>query len=235
MKMISGMYWEKGGRMSNQDSVLLQQVMTDRGRVLLAAVSDGIGGLQEGEIAGGYILESVLNTFYENFLLLLYKKKRKRFLKKCMLRCFYEINQNINQYAKAKAIRLGATVSLLIIWKRRYMTVHLGDSRIYLCNEKAVKQLTTDHASTKGLTKCLGSFGYQEPEIKWGHIRGKKGFLLCTDGFYRRMDYHTLKNVLAPGEITEELQIRRRLRTLGESVLKKGEQDNCSALYIKVG
>ena len=48
MKIISGVYWDQGEREFNQDSLALQQVMTNRGRVLLAAVSDGIGGLKEG-------------------------------------------------------------------------------------------------------------------------------------------------------------------------------------------
>ena len=40
--------------------------------------------------------------------------------------------------------------------------------------------------------------------------------------------------VLSPSEIKEELQAERRLKSLGEAVLKKGEADNCSAVYVKV-
>lgn len=55
MKYLSGFYWERGRSKANQDSIVLQQVVTDYGRILLAAVSDGIGGLSEGENASGYI------------------------------------------------------------------------------------------------------------------------------------------------------------------------------------
>ena len=48
---MSEVYWEQGGRSVNQDSLTLQQAFTRRGRVMLAVVSDGIGGLMEGENA----------------------------------------------------------------------------------------------------------------------------------------------------------------------------------------
>lgn len=234
MKIISGTYWEKGGRLSNQDSITLQQVMTGRGRVLLAVVSDGIGGLKAGEIASGYIVESIVRIFYNQLLQLIYKRKGKLSLKKCMLRCFYRINRELNRYAKDREIRLGATVSLLLIWKRRYMLLHLGDSRIYLCKRQRLKQMTQDHASGKGLLKCLGSFGFQYPDIRFGHVMGECGFLLCTDGFYKKMDEKKAGEALSPRDIQEELQISRRLQALGECVLQAGEQDNCSAVYVKV-
>ena len=234
MKIISGVYWEKGKRASNQDSVMLQQVMTSRGRVLLAAVSDGIGGLSEGETASGYILEKLSSFFYDQVVRLVGRQKGVAPLKRCMLRCFYQINQDLNAYAKVKEIRLGATVSVLLVWKRRYMIVHLGDSRIYQCGSKGLKVLTRDHSESRGLLKCLGSFGFQYPDMYCGRVWGEKGFLLCTDGFFRRMSEREAGEVLSPSEIKEELQAERRLKSLGEAVLKKGEADNCSAVYVKV-
>ena len=52
---MSGVYWDRGRRCVNQDSLTLQQALTRRGRMVLAAVSDGIGGLSEGENASGFI------------------------------------------------------------------------------------------------------------------------------------------------------------------------------------
>ncbi len=45
MRYLTNVYWNRGREAEkNQDSVLLQQVLTGRGRVLLAAVCDGMGG-----------------------------------------------------------------------------------------------------------------------------------------------------------------------------------------------
>lgn len=234
MKILSGVYWNKGKRTQNQDSVTLQQVVTGRGRIVLAAVSDGIGGLAEGETASGYITEKIVRTFYEQILLLFEQKKGKNAFKRCMLRSFYEINQELNRYAEEREIRLGATVSFLLMGKGRYMIFHLGDSRIYQCRGKKLKQLTEDHAQGGGLLKCLGSFGFQYPDIRMGRIRRHTGFLLCTDGFFKRMNGEEAGEVLSPKEIREEMQIEKRLQELGRRMLRRGETDNASAIYIQI-
>lgn len=234
MKILSGVYWDKGKRAQNQDSVTLQQVVTKRGRIVLAAVSDGIGGLTEGETASGYIMEKIVRTFYEQILSLFERKKGKNAFRRCMLRCFYELNQELNRYAAERELRLGATVSLLLIGKGRYMIFHLGDSRVYQCRGKTLKKLTEDHSQSCGLLKCLGSFGFQYPQIRMGRIRRHTGFLLCTDGFYRRMSREEAGEALSPKEIGEEQQVEKRLQELGRRVLRRGEQDNASAIYIQV-
>lgn len=53
--MISGVYWDQGAGRINQDSVALQQVMTYKGRVMMAVVSDGIGGLKEEKLQAGIL------------------------------------------------------------------------------------------------------------------------------------------------------------------------------------
>ena len=230
MKIMSGVYWDRGRRCVNQDSLTLQQALTRRGRMVLAAVSDGIGGLSEGENASGFITEKLAEHFYGQLAEQACRKKGKRFLKKSVLRCFYEMNEELRRYGRGKEISLGATVSLLFLWGKRYMIFHLGDSRIYLYNRKGVSLLTGDHGGAGGITKCMGSFPFQYPDIHFGRIYGRSGFLLCTDGFYRTLDRESLKALL-PKDISGEEQLERRLRTLGAAAEKRGEQDNLSAVY----
>lgn len=238
MRIFSGVYWDKGGRTVNQDSISLQQVMTDKGRLMMAVVSDGIGGLAEGEIASGYITERLTEDFYERILPLIGRGKGWKALKRCLLRCLYDINEGLKNYGKGKAIELGATVSLLLIWKRRYLHMHLGDSRIYLhCGRgfgrRRIRLLTKDHCVKGGINRCIGSFPFCCPDIGEGRLYGRKGFLLCTDGFYRKMDGEAV-GALEPDEIENEEQIYRRLKEIAGACLKKGEQDNLSAVYAVV-
>lgn len=235
MKIISGMYWDKGGRELNQDSAAFLQVMTGRGRVALAVVSDGIGGLAEGEIASGFITERLIETFYGQAVFLPGRRKEKRLLTKSFLRCFSDINRELTGYGEGRGIRLGATVSFLFLWKRYYLIFHLGDSRIYLLHRGNLRQLTKDHtAGKKGVTKCLGSFPFQYPDICSGRISGKSGFLLCTDGFYRNLESRFFQ-ALAPEDIAGEAQIEKRLREVALAVKRKGENDNLSAVYVIAG
>lgn len=234
MKMLSGAYWDKGKRDGNQDSLLLEQVYTKKGRVVLAAVSDGIGGLSEGETASGFILEKLLRNFYDQLLLMITGNRGCRCLKRSILRCFFETNRMLNQYAKSKDFSLGATVSVLLIFGRRYLIAHLGDSRIYLLQRNGkIRQMTRDHvAGRNAVTKCMGSFSYQSPDIATGKIKGKTGFLLCTDGFYHCLRADMLGELLNPEEIQREEQIEKRLKEMAGYDLRQGEQDNMSALYL---
>lgn len=232
LKMISGVYWDRGKRAVNQDSLMLQQVMTNRGRAALAAVSDGIGGLEEGELASGYITEKLVENFYHQMIPLVGRGKGKRAIERSLMRCFYEINDGLRRYGRGKEIKLGATISLIFIWKRNYVIFHLGDSRIYQCGKEKVKCLTRDDSDgRRGLTRCMGSFPFQEPQICFGRVRRKHGFLLCTDGFYRTVE-EELGGVLAAEEIGSGEQAEKRLRELAMAALKRGEKDNMSAVYL---
>lgn len=234
MRIISGIYWDKGMRSKNQDSLFLEQVFTNKGRVLIAAVSDGIGGLEEGETASGFILEKLLENFYHQMVVLIGRGKGKKALKRSLLRCFFETNQMLNQYAGSRDFKLGATVSVLLIWKKNYLAAHLGDSRIYQFKEgNRILQLTKDHSDGKNaLTRCMGSFAYQSPDIYSGKIKKKSGFLLCSDGFYHCPDKQMLGELLGTEEVKDEEQIEKRLKELAGYDMKRGEQDNISALYI---
>lgn len=232
MRIISGVYWDQGGRASNQDSLTLQQVLTRRGRVAMAAVSDGIGGLSEGEIASGYITERLTENFYGQMVSLVGRRKSKKAVKNSLLRCFCDIHEELKRYAQGKEISLGATVSLLFIWKKQYVIFHLGDSRIYLYHRGKVKLLTKDHSDGgHGVTKCMGSFPFRYPDIQFGSIHGRSGFLLCTDGFYRTIDEKT-RQILLPEDIDSDRQAERRLKEMARAAKKKGESDNLSAVYL---
>lgn len=235
LRYISGFYWDRGRRKVNQDSLILQQVVTGHGKALLAVVSDGIGGLAEGENASGYICEKLIDHFYRQLIPLMGKWKKRKLFERCFLRCFYEIKQSLTRYGEEREITLGATVSLLFLWKRRYLVFHLGDSRIYFFRRNRREILTSDHSDGKnGLTKCLGSVPFQKPDIRFGRIYGKCGFLLCSDGFYRKQGTDTF-GLLHPEEIGREEQIDKRLGEMARFALERGEKDNMSAVYIKVG
>ena len=154
MKVISGVYWDKGKRDANQDSLILEQVLTKKGRVVLAAVCDGIGGLKEGEVASGFIAERLREVFYDELIGLAVKGKSRKKIEKCFLRCCFEINDALQCYGEGKRVLLGATMSVLLLWKGHYMTVHLGDSRIFCLAGK--KSESSDFASK--ITCALSCF-----------------------------------------------------------------------------
>lgn len=256
MKYLTSVYWERGRSADiNQDSLVLLQVLTAKGRVLLAAVCDGMGGLAQGEYASGYVTGRLQEWFYESLLRAIRKKKPYWVIRRSLERLVYHMQEQLSQHGRRENVRLGTTMTVLVLWEKTYLLWHLGDSRAYRLrgggisadmrhglvvgrNSKeatGIERMTTDHVKGRNrLTKCVGSFGYERPEFKMGVLRSGQAVLLCSDGFRNRIDETELADVLRPEQIGEEEQIVRRLREIGDACMKRGEKDNLSAVYVKV-
>lgn len=240
MKFLSGVYWNRGSvAQDNQDSVVLQQVLTARGRVLMAAVCDGMGGLEQGEWASGYVTERLQEWFYESLLRAVRKRKPCWMIRRSMERLVYHMQERIRQYSMQEKISLGTTMTVLVIVEKTYYIWHLGDSRAYRIyngyKQTKAECVTCDHVKGRNmLTKCVGSFGYEKPDFRTGNLRSGHSVLLCSDGFYHCVQPQEMAEVLDPGRLWEEEQIARRLREIGEACMRRGEQDNLSAIYVKV-
>ncbi|MDE5932123.1 MAG: serine/threonine-protein phosphatase [Lachnospiraceae bacterium] len=232
-------YWNRGAvRKTNQDSILVLQAMTSQGRVLLTAVCDGMGGMDKGECASGYLTEELITWFYDGLLKAIGKRKPLWVLRRSLERNLYRIQRRLQVYADKRGLEMGTTMSLLVFWEKKYLLWHLGDSRIYRLSghwKRKIHKMTKDHVQgTNRLTKCVGSFGYFLPDFRMG-ITGKgDAFLICSDGFWRTMKMEELGEALAPSLMTEE-RCKRRLKEIGETAIRRGERDNLSAIYILAG
>ena len=237
MRYWTNVYWNKGREAEkNQDSVALQQVLTSKGRVLLAVVCDGMGGIARGEAASGYAAERLREWFYTELFAMMRKNKRYWVLRRSLDRMVFHMQGQLAQYAGREELSLGTTMTAFLVWERTWLLWHLGDSRAYRLREERIEQLTEDHAQDGGkLTKCLGSFGYFTPQHGMGVLKPGDGILICTDGFRRRVTGEELQAVMNPRALSGEEQIGRRLKEIGETCMKRGETDNLSAVYIKVG
>lgn len=243
MHYLTAVYWNRGSVSAcNQDSVTVQQVLTGRGRILMAAVCDGMGGLQQGEIASGYMTERLQEWFYESLLRAVRKKKPYWVIRRSLDRLVYHVQEQLKLYGEREQAALGTTMSVLILWEDIYLIWHLGDSRIYhMCSRRRhgvrrrmAECMTVDHAKGRNqLTKCVGSFGYFRPYFRMGTLKTGDGLLLCSDGFCHHVTEKELADILDPAQLQEELQTERRLRETGEACMKRGERDNLSAVYIK--
>lgn len=238
MNYESDIYWNRGtAHHVNQDSLILLQALTSQGRVLMAVICDGMGGMDAGECASGYLVEELVTWFYDGLLDAIGGKKALWIIRRCAERKIYQIQSRIKRYADKRSIAMGTTLSMLVLWEKKYMIWHLGDSRIYRLGRKSkngVRLMTKDHADREGrLFKCVGSFGFFVPDFKMGNLKNGEAFLLCSDGFRNRMGMEEIGEALAPEQMRED-RIRKRLREIGESARRRGERDDLSAVYIKI-
>ncbi len=246
MDYLTSVYWERGRAAVNQDSVVLLQTLTVRGRVLMAAVCDGMGGLAYGEKVSGYVTQRLQEWFYETLLKAIRKKKPCWVIRRSLDRLVYHMQEQIALYGGRAGLRMGTTMTVLVLWEHTYLLWHLGDSRAYRLWEKkrvagrlartsGIERMTADHVKRGNrLTKCVGSFGFARPDFRMGSLQAGQGILLCSDGFRNRIEESELADVLRGGRMEEE-QIARRLREIGDACLRRGERDNLSAVYVQSG
>lgn len=240
MQYESGVYWCRGRVAEvNQDAVVLQQVLTCRGRVLMAAVCDGMGGISFGEEVSGYVAEQLRDWFYRDLLHMIRRRKPFWVIRRSLDRLAFHMQRQMEKHAAREEISLGTTMTVLVLWERTYLIWHLGDSRAYRLRGGHIEQLTEDHVQgTEKLTKCLGSFGWFVPAHRMGSLRKGDGILLCTDGFRRRVSKEELCSVMSFDaaclwEPAGEERIGRRLKEIGGACMKRGETDNLSAVYVR--
>ena len=228
MKISAGAYWDAGARSLNEDSVLLQIVHSKKRTIIMALIADGIGGLDEGHTASGYVCEVFNERLYNEMDSW---GRGYRVIKRSVLRALYDIAEDLRTYADNKGIRLGSTATLLLITGRRYLLFHLGDCMAYECTGDRLKSINSVHSNSPGsVSRCVGSFPYMDPDVYSGWIKRKTGFLLASDGFYSMMDKDPY--LFDPAKLSTDELIEKRLFEIGSLIRKRGQKDNASAIYI---
>lgn len=131
-----GCLYERGRRESNQDSIALHKIVTLYGEVALAVVCDGMGGMDEGETASGYVAERISCWFYEELPLFLERRVGMKGIARSIERKLFHLHFDLKEYGKRKKIVTGTTASILLTTEKKYLICHMGDSAIYRINRK---------------------------------------------------------------------------------------------------
>jgi len=222
------------------------------GKIVLAAICDGMGGLQKGEAASATVAAAIADWFLEELPKLLEERLTKESFRTQLTRLLIRENKKIREYGRAHNIRLGTCISALLIVKNRYYIVHVGDSRIYeigdslhlitkdqtvVQQELSLGKLTREEAKNDFrrhiLLQCVGDTEELMPEFYYGTVREGIVFLLCSDGFYQRLSPKEIHISFHPSQIHTEQEMLKKGRYLIEQNKKKLEQDNISMTLIR--
>src|SRR5436190_6717345 len=133
----------QGKRASNQDRVLIAPASSGNGTVV-AAVADGLGGMQAGHRAAEIAVETIkeaANNLLDRMSGDLGNAQR------FLIEVYQQSNDRIGAYAQAHAQpgAVGTTLVTLIASGSRYLVINSGDSRCYLVRHAVVEQITQDH------------------------------------------------------------------------------------------
>ncbi len=233
MEYLCNYIWEKGLREKNEDSLCIRQVNKDGTKYLLAVICDGIGGLDEGEHAGSY----VANSMVESFVKLLKNKGNlsHKAIRNACKREVYMCHKRLQQYGKEKGIRLGTTLSMIWIAGRTGHIFHVGDSAVF-AGKKTMKRLTPiQQDKTGALLQAVGTG--KNPIVFYKKMQLKRGMvvLLASDGFYRKSEHQICTREWVRRIECNERRIGELLVSVKDNVQALGEKDNISAICMKVG
>ena len=209
------------GRAVNMDSLLLKSRTVAGTEVCLAAVCDGVGSLADGALSAQWAVQMLYN-WLENL-----EDAEKLGAR---LRDYVQtMNLAIRTKAQKQQAETACTLSCLLLWRQWYCLAHVGDSRIYLWEQGALRQLTQDQARRGRLTQAMGHREHVTVFFQQGEQRGEQRFLLCSDGLYKRMEPETLGACMAR---LNRRSLQKTLRQLTEHVISQGERDNISAALL---
>lgn len=170
-----------------------------------------------------------------------------------------DLNIEIMRHGTKDKINLGTTLTAMLFVGGRYSIVHVGDSRAYEITADEAKQLTHDqtfvaqeiesgkmteeeakvHPDRNVLLQCVGSSVEVVPEIIHGTLNKQATYLVCSDGFRHELSPQEICDTFKKS-VTEDLwdgrdgaQVSACIDDAIEEVMKRGEQDNITAVLLE--
>jgi serine/threonine protein phosphatase PrpC len=183
---------------------------------LVLAVSDGMGGSNAGEFASSLLMSRIrkeADTLYQTL-------GDDEHAEHALAQLFRQCHQDLKTLGaeNGNADGMGATLTLAWISHQRLFWAHIGDSRLYLVDDKGVRQVTRDdclawdqwqrgeiteyayrnHPRKAVLTDVLGGRGH-DPVPKTGSfpLQDTQRLMLCSDGIMDGLWDTTIREMLA--------------------------------------
>ena len=237
---------------TNQDSVTVKVINTKLGRMVLAVLCDGMGGLSKGEVASASVIKA-FDEWARNGL----KEICNAPIEDTTIRdqwnyIIQEQNEKIKAYGARLGVRLGTTVTAMLITQTRYYILNVGDSRAYelyndiqqitkdqtfVAREVAMGHMTEEQARTDErrsvLLQCVGASDEVYPEMFFGDAQTNAVYMLCCDGFRHEISPNEMYMRLQPNALLDENSMNENSRFLIELNKQRLEQDNITVALVR--
>ncbi|MBE2258592.1 MAG: bifunctional protein-serine/threonine kinase/phosphatase [Rhodobacteraceae bacterium] len=195
---------------------------------LIAAVADGVGGHQGGREAAEYTVRGLLSDYYATPDTWSVPHALER------------VVVPLNRWLMAEAGRqpeltgMATTLTVLVLRGRRYVSGHVGDSRLYLLRDGACTQLTVDHLwehpeLKNVLSRAVGLDRHFRIDFADGELREGDCFLLCSDGVWGALGDGRIRSTLLAHPDAQQAAA-----SLTSLALAAGGSDNASAVVARI-
>ncbi|MBU3112351.1 PP2C family protein-serine/threonine phosphatase [Clostridium lacusfryxellense] len=237
---------------TNQDSLCIKTANTNLGKVVLAVICDGMGGLSKGELASATLVKAYSDWFKDSFPQLLYNGLSDDILKSEWENIAFTQNERIMRYGESQRVNLGTTLTVLLMAKNRYYVLNIGDSRAYEISD-TIFQITKDQTvvareiergnmtpaqakvdpGRNVLLQCVGASKIIEPDFFAGEVKENAVYMLCSDGFRHEITQKEIFTSFNADILTNEDIMKTKAIYLVELNKQRLEQDNISVALIR--
>lgn len=218
---------------------LNEDAYSERSDIGVWVVADGMGGHDAGEVASNAVVNAIgrlapSQTFDDTLSA----------VKRCLKDTNLQLHEQAIAYAKRRAP--GTTVVVLIIDGSQGAVVWVGDSRIYMCREQQLTQLTRDHSHVQSLvdqgfisaeeaeshslaniiTRAIGILDPVDLDSRLIDVLPGDQFLLCTDGLNRLVSNHEIESAM------NTLGSKDAIQSLLKTTLDRGASDNVTLVHV---
>lgn len=248
----------------NQDSLTVKVANLNCQEAVIAVMCDGMGGLEQGEVASAVVVKAYEQWFLRELAQMLASGFSGEALEQSWCRVANDCNARIRDYSRARKAEMGTTLTVMLLLGGRYYISHVGDCRVYImgngmellttdqtfvAREVALGHMTPEQARTDSrrnvLLQCIGMVDSVRPDFLQGDLYSGDSLLLCSDGFWHESGEAEIYDCCHVAMEQIDWSVQRRsentgimngqLRYLIEQNKERGERDNISAILIKCG
>lgn len=219
-----------GPRANNEDFV---GAVTPEGaeldnKGLIAVVADGVGGHANGREAAEFTVRSLLCDYYATPDTWAIPKALDKVLSAANR---WLVSQS---HKRAETAGMATTLSAIVLRGRRWVSAHVGDSRIYLLREGELRRLTQDHVWDHPelktvLSRAIGLDQHLSLDFGEGELQEGDSFILVSDGTWGTLRDARIQSIVEKFEDAQEAAF-----ALVDAAVDNGAQDNCTALVLHV-
>ena len=236
----------------NQDSILVRKAVAKGEEIVFAAVCDGMGGLKNGELASAEVTEALSGWFMSELPFIVSAGLTKKSLTKSLNTVILSQDEKI-EYFSEKYGDCGTTLAGVLLCGGRFLTVNVGDSRVYKISEDGIDLLTHDqtvvqrmldngeiqpaeaenHKMRSVLLQCIGVEGDVVPVYTDGTYEEGDIFVICSDGFRHKISGEEIMEYFLPYEMKNEKTMKKAAKEAVDENMRRRERDNISVVVIK--
>ena len=237
---------------TNQDSHIIRVFNTSQGKIVLAVLCDGMGGLSKGEVASSSVVYAFCKWSEERLPLLCQSFIDEDAIRADWFTIAKKCNENIKAYGKQVGVSLGTTLTAMLITETKYFIINIGDSRAYEISGD-ITVLTKDHSlvarevergmltpeeaehdSRKNiLLQCVGASEEVFPDLFVGETKTNAVYMLCSDGFRHEITSDEIYANLNPFAMNAPETLKSSLDALVELNKQRLEKDNITVLAVR--